>query len=412
MPQFTRRSFVSGALGAASAVAASAAAPASPRVVGANDRLRVGVIGAGGNARGHMRALTELKDQDNVEMVAVCDLYDKRLEAAAEFTGGDPYKDYRKLLERKDLDYVVVSVPEHWHAPITLDAIDQGLHVYVEKPLTRTIEESLVVRKKVKESGIKLQCGIQGLSDDSYAVAAQRIQEGAIGKPIMAQIDYSRNHVGDYMARDADADAKPGVNLDWKTFLGNAPDRDWDPDRFFAWRRYWDYSGGIATDLFVHRLARIVRACNLEAPIRVTAMGGKYCWPDSAAEVPDTHNVMLEYPGGFIVNLVSSMASSARIRHMVRGHHATIEFTREGFELTPERDFTDKAPPSTHAKGGGEDMVLHHHNLHNAIRSGEELKCDVDLGYYAALGCHLGVEALRQGKMLEWDEKAGKFSAA
>jgi len=139
----TRRSFVATAAAATVGVRALTAKSAS-RVIGANDRLHVGVIGAGGNANGHMRALKSLAESDNVEINAVCDLYDKRREAAAEFTGGKPYKDYRKLLENPDLDYVTISVPEHWHAPITLDAADQGLHIYCEKPLTYSIRDTSV----------------------------------------------------------------------------------------------------------------------------------------------------------------------------------------------------------------------------------------------------------------------------
>ena len=408
----SRRTFFAGAAVAAGAARKLGAAPAPPRVIGANDRLHVGVIGAGGNANGHMRALKSLAEQDNVEIVAVCDLYDKRLDAAAEFTGGKPYKDYRKLLEHKGLDYVTISVPEHWHAQITLDAIDQGFHVYVEKPLTRTIEEGKKVRARVKESGIKLQCGVQGMSDDSYETAARYIADGAIGKPVLAQIDYSRNYEEDFWQRPFDDDIKPGVNLDWKTFLGPAPERPWDPDRFFSWRRYWDYSGGIATDLFVHRLTRILKACRLTAPSRVVATGGKHFWEDSAAEIPDTFNVMLEYPlpdgGEMTVLLVSTMANERPVDHVIRGRKGTIEFSRSGFEIIPEKLFADEVKPAAHSKGGGEDMALHHHNLHNAIRHGAELKCDVDLGFHGALGCHLAVESFRTRKYLTWDSKAEK----
>jgi predicted dehydrogenase len=372
----------------------------------------VGVIGAGGNANGHMRSLINLKDQDNVEIIAVCDLYQPRLDKAAELTGGKPFHDYRKLLDLKGLDYVVVSVPEHWHAPITMDALDQGLHVYCEKPLTYNIEQGLAVRKKVKETGLKLQCGIQGMSDDSYETAAKYIEEGAIGKPVMAQIDYSRNEKVGLWDRPPDPEAQPGVNLDWKTFLGSAPQREWDPDRFFAWRRYWDYSGGIATDLFVHRIARIIKACKLTTPERVVATGGKNFFTDSVAEVPDTFNVMLEYPGGMTVMLVSTLANEARIRHMIRGRKATLEFTREGFEIIPERLFADEVKPATHTKTGDEDMELHHHNLHNAIRQGAELKCDVDMGFYASMACQMAVESFRTRKYLSWDAKAEKVVEA
>lgn len=412
----SRRSFFAGSAAAAVTAHKLGAAPAPPRVIGANDRLRVGVIGAGGNATGHMRALLSLAEQDNVEIVAVCDLYDKRREAAAELTGGTPYKDYRKLLEHKGLDYVTISVPEHWHAQCTLDAIDQGYHIYVEKPLTRTIAEGVKVRKRVKEAGIKLQCGVQGLSDNSYETAAQYIDEGAIGRPVLAQIDYSRNHVEDFWTRPIDPDAKPGVNLDWKTFLGSTPQRDWDPDRFFAWRRYWDYSGGIATDLFVHRLTRILRACRLTGPSRVVATGGKHFWSDSPAEIPDTFNAMLEYPlpggGEMSVLLISTMANERKVQHLIRGHKATLEFTSEGFEITPEKLFADQVKPASHAKGGAESVALHHHNLHNAIRHGADLKCDVDMGFYGALGCHMAVESYRTRKYLAWDEKTEKVVEA
>ncbi len=349
----------------------------------------------------------QLADQDNVEIAAVCDLYQPRLDAAAELTGGKPFHDYRKLLELKGLDYVVVSVPEHWHSHITMDAIDQGLHVYCEKPLTYSIEEGLLVRRKVKQSGVKLQCGVQGMSDNSYETAAQYIAEGAIGKPVMAHIDYSRNTDEDdfFGGREDTAAARPGDNLDWKTWLGSAPERPWEPDRFFAWRRYWDYSGGIATDLFVHRLTRILKACKLTAPSRVVATGGQFYWENSVAEIPDTFNAMLEYPEGINVLLVSSMANETKIRHVIRGHKATLEFTEEGFEITPESMFRDETKPATHSKAGGEDMALHHHNLHNAIRFGEELKCDVDLGFWGAMACQMAVESYRKRKYLSWDAK-------
>ncbi len=379
-------------------------AKSSARVVGANERLHVGVIGAGGNANGHMRALKSLADQDNVEIDAVCDIYDPRLDAAAEFTGGKPYKDYRQLLEHDGLDYVTISVPEHWHAPITLDAADAGLHVYVEKPLTYSIREGLEVVGKVQETGILLQCGIQGMSDDSYEAAAELIRDGAIGKVVMAHIDYSRNHRDDFWLREPDPAAKPGVNLDWQAFLGKARKRPWEPDRFFSWRRYWDYSGGIATDLFVHRLARIVKACGLSTPSRVVATGGQYVF-NGGAEVPDTFNALLEYPEGVNVLLVSSMANQAGIRHLIRGSKGTIEFSGEGFSLEPERLYRDQIKPRTYTKTGREDMALHHHNLHNAIRTGEALKCDAELGFNVSMACQMTVESFRRKKSLGWDRR-------
>lgn len=402
-PSLSRRTFVAGATAAAAARQALTAKSAA-RIVGANERLHVGMIGAGGNANGHMRALKRLADPDNVEIAAVCDIYDPRREAAAEFTGGKPFKDYRRLLEHSGLDYVTISVPEHWHAPITLDAADAGLHVYVEKPLTYSIDEGLAVVKKVRSSGITLQCGIQGMSDNSYETAAELIKQGAIGKVVMAHIDYSRNHLEDFWVRNPDPDVQPGVNLDWKTYLGKAKKRPWDPARFFSWRRYWDYSGGIATDLFVHRLARIVRACGLTVPSRVVATGGQYFF-NGGAEVPDTFNALLEYPEGVNVLLVSSLANQSKIRHVIRGNKGTIEFTRDGFSLEPEPIHEGNVQTRLHKKSGGEDMALHHHNLHNAIRAGEALKCDAEFAFNVSMACQMTVESFRKKKSLAWDRR-------
>ena len=410
----SRRSFVASTI-AGSAVAASAramAAARAPRIIGANDRLNVGVIGAGGNATGHMNGLLEIKDAENVEIIAVCDIYQKRLDAAAELTGGKPYHDYRKVLENPDIDYVVISVPEHWHARMTLDAIDAGKHIYCEKPVTFSIDEGLKVRKRVKQSKIKMQVGVQGMSDDSYITAQRYIKEGKLGKVVAAQIDYSRNHLDDFWTRPFDDDVRPGENLDWNAFLGPAKKRPFDPDRFFAWRRYWDYCGGIATDLFVHRLTRIIKACDLTVPSQVVATGGKNLFTKSVAEIPDTFNMMVDYPEGISVALISSMANSASIRHLIRGHEATLEFTKEGFAITPEREYAKDREVITHVKTGAEDVRLHHANHHRAIRFNEPLNCDIDLGFHGMLACRMAVDSLRTKRYLAWDARREKVVKA
>jgi len=410
----SRRSFVAGSLaGSALATSASAIAAArAPKVLGANDRLHIGVIGAGGNATGHMKRLLQIGEAENAEIVAVCDVYQKRLDAAAELTGGKPYHDYRAVLDNPDIDYVVISVPEHWHAQMTLDAVDAGKHVYCEKPMTYNIEEAIKVRDRVKQSKIKMQVGVQGMSDDSYVTARRYIKEGKIGKVVSAQIDYSRNHVDDFWTKEFDEDVKPGENLDWNAFLGPAKKRPFDRDRFFAWRRYWDYSSGIASDLFVHRITRIIKACNLTVPSTVVATGGKNFFTKSAAEIPDTFNMMVDYPEGISVMLVSSMANSAKIRHMIRGHEGTLEFTKEGFTITPEKEFAEGREVINHVKTGAEDTGLHHANHHRAIRFNEPLNCDVDLGFYGVVATSMAVESLRKKRYLAWDARKEKVVKA
>jgi predicted dehydrogenase len=396
MSMISRRQFV-GAAGFVTAAAYS-------RILGANERMRIGVIGAGGMATGHMNALNGMKDSDNVEIIAVADIYDKRRDEAAKLTGGKPYKQYRELLNNKDVDYVLIATPEHWHYQMIVDSLAAGKHIYCEKPMTKSIEQSKKVVARVKQSGLKMQVGVQGMSDDSYEKAHEYIKQGVLGNVVIAQIDYSRNYKDDFWTAPFDEGVRPGENLDWNAFLGPAPKRPYDPDRFFAWRRYWDYSGGIATDLFIHRVTRIIKALGLTFPERAAATGGKYEFRSSPAEIPDTFNIVLDYPGGPSVILVSSMANDTAVDHVIRGHKATLEFTRTGFTITPQREFAKDMQPITHQKAGGENITLHHRNLQAAIRSNEPLKCDCMLGYYGVVACEMGVQSYRKRKYMAWDK--------
>jgi predicted dehydrogenase len=403
MPQFTRRTFLG-----ATAASAGWAARSYGAIIGANDRLRLGVIGCGGMATaGHMRPLTRAKEELNMEFNSVCDLFDKRTEAAAQLTGAtSKFRDYRKLLENKDVDYVLIATPEHWHAQMSIDAASAGKHIYCEKPMTWNVEQAKrVVARLQAAKDIKMQVGVQGMSDDSYEAANKYVKEGALGKVVLAQIDYSRNSLEpDYLNTPTDPDIKPGINFDWNAWLGDAPKRPFDPGRYFNWRRYWDYSSGIASDLFIHRVTRIIRSLGLTYPQRGVATGGKFGWPDAAGEVPDTMNILLDYPEGLTVQLVSSMANSTTVEHMLRGHKATLSFNREGFVVSPQQPFAKDMQEITFKKTGSENTVLHHKNLHNAIRLGEALKCPVELGLYGVVASQVGVQSLRKQKYMMWDK--------
>lgn len=386
------------------------------RIIGANERIQIGVIGCGGMAGSHMEALLKMKQSDNVEIAAVCDVYTTRLEKAKELTQAKAFKNYQDILLNKDIDYVLIATPEHWHYQMTLDAIAAGKHIYVEKPLTHTIEQASDICQKIAGTKLKLQVGVQGMSDDSYETANKMIRDGALGKVVMAHIDYSRNYPDDFWAYPIDEDAKPGVNLDWEAWLGPAPKRPWDPRRYFQWRRYWDYSGGIATDLFIHRVTRIIKAVGLNFPDYVVATGGTWNFVNSVAEIPDTFNMMLDYPEKTTVMVVSSLANDMPIRHVIRGHKATLEFTKEGFTITPQEQSelakisgTGEALKGnqlyTHKKTGAEDVTLHHRNLQSAIRKSEALKCDHNLGFYGVVACMMVVESFRKRKYLKWDQQ-------
>jgi len=395
---------------AASILPAGVSARSYSAIIGANERITIGVIGAGGMATNHMETLVKMREGDNFEIVNVCDIWEKRLDKAAQLTGGAPVKDYRKVLDNKDTDYVLIAVPEHWHFQMEMDALDAGKHVYVEKPMTQNIAQAQKVVAKVKATGRKLQVGVQGMSDESYAVAYDHIKAGELGNVVLAQIDYSRNYHGDFWAGDdypIDPDAKPGLNLDWSAWLGQAPKRPWDPERYFRWRRYWDYSGGIATDLFIHRASRLLKALNLSFPEYVVATGGKFEYKDSLAEIPDTFNVLADYPGGPTMQLVSSMGNDTPVDHMIRGHKATLYFTKTGFTIKPQDEFAKDVQPFTYEKKGAEDLTLHHRNLQAAIRSNEPLNCDSVLGLYGVVICDMAVESYRKREYLKWDKVKG-----
>jgi predicted dehydrogenase len=394
------------------------------RIWKANERINYGIIGCGGMANAHMDALLDMRSRDNIGIAKVCDIYDKRLQMAAEKTKGKPEKNYQNLLSDSDIDAILIATPEHWHFQMIMESIDAGKHIYSEKPMTHTIEQSKQVVEKMKTAITKLQVGVQGMSDDSYETAHRYILDGALGDVVMAHIDYSRNYAGDdFWAYAVDPDAKPGVNLDWDAWLGPAPKVSWDPLRYFQWRKYWDYSGGIATDLFIHRISRIIKAVGLSFPSRVVASGGLWHYENTKGEIPDTFNMMVDYPEGMTTLVVSSLANDTPIRHLIRGNNATLEFTREGFTITPQEGSTQSVITGTgevldqdhvikHVKSGAEDITLHHRNLLNAIRKGEALKCDQNFAYYGVVACMMGVQSFREKAYLAWDAENEKVVKA
>ena len=193
------------------------------------------------------------------------------------------------------------------------------------------------------------------------------------------------------------------MNFDWNLYLGPAEKRPFDADRYFNWIRYFDYSGGVPAGLFVHRATRIIKSLGLTFPTYGSALGGTFEFTNSKAEIPDTINIMLDYPGGPTVMLISSLANDTPVPHLLRGHKATLEFTPTGFVIRPQKLYADQAKEFVHRKTGGEDTELHLRNLLRAIRGQEALKCDVMLGYYGVVACQFGVLSQQRRKYLKWD---------
>ena len=404
----SRRTFLKTA--SAAAAAATWTAKSYAKVIGANERIRIGFIGAGGMGNTHLDAVNGLKDQDNVEAIAVADCWETRAkEGAAKVGAPNAYQEYRRLLDHKDIDYVTIATPEHWHGKMTIEAMDSGKAVYCEKPMTHSIPQAQAVMKKQKETGLPLQVGVQAMSDDSYSSAAKAIREGILGKVIQAQIEYVRRYgkLGPWRLPDVKDNQPKPADLDWNAWLGEAPRIEWDPHHYFEWRNYSPYSGGICTDLFIHRITRIMKACGLLYPRRVVGMGGIWQWPDGR-DLPDNFEMICEYPRGMTVYVLGTMSNRVGVDHLIRGYRGTMYFTSTGWVVQDE----DGHELAKHEKKGGEDVALHHHNLHNHLRNGEPLNCPVELGMAGVVAVNMANESWRSGRMMAWDKKGEKMVAA
>ena len=433
-----RRDFMRGAAGvgatfglAGKMLAKTANKLSASRVLGANDKINVAVVGVGGRGSYVSQQFKKVGEEDgSCQVVACCDVYQKRVTKAKEFLKCDGTLDYREIIARKDVDAVIVATPDHWHAKVALAAMDSGKDVYCEKPMTHTIEESRQMVNTVKETKRVLQVGSQTTSADQWWKAKKVIADGGIGQMIMSQGSYHRNSKdGEWnwpIDKEAGPDKKGEDFIDWKMWLGSAPKRPYDADRFFRFRKYWDYSGGIATDLFFHVVAPL-NICWSEPqfPYRVAGSGGIYVFKDER-EVPDTFHLMAEYAKGHSLVLSSSMANSQHIPGLIRGHLGTIIMVDHGmFEgktdhitLKPEKKTIDAAYIEKFGKNDvtipvpeEDSMVKHVKNFLSCIRTREKPTLDVETAARAVVVIAMAVDSYRQGKVLYFDEKTWKVVA-
>lgn len=398
------------------------------RAEDSNDKINVGMIGVGGRGSS---LLNWVKKKDNAQIVAVCDVYVRRRKEAAKDAGLDPENekdciaDYKDLLARKDIDAVVVATPDHWHARIAIDAMNAGKDVYLEKPMTKTVPEAKQVHETVVKTGRVLQVGSQTTSSHQWWLAKKAIQDGMIGKLIMSQGSYHRNNLEGQWNYSIDEGAGPKADgdgyIDWENWLGTAPKLDWDPDRFFRFRKFWDYSGGIATDLFYHVMAPL-NICWPEAqfPYRVFGSGGVYVFKDSR-EVPDTFAFMAEYPGEHQVVLSSSMANDTHIPGLIRGNEGTIMMVPHG-QFEGHVDHITVTGQDCHKeeymkKFGKMETILecnksqlrndqdHMDNFLECVKTREKPVLDSLTAYKAMVTIAMSVESFRQGRVLYFDSK-------
>jgi predicted dehydrogenase len=425
-----RRDFLknAAALGVASSLTRSALIAGPSRIIGANDRINVGIIGCGGRGTGVARDFAKAGETKNARVAMVCDVYQKRVNANAEYHKVKGTLDYREVLDNPEIDAVYIATPDHWHAAIAIAAMDKGKDVYLEKPMVHTLEESRQLINTVKETKRVLQVGSQTTSGDQWAKARKAIADGMIGDMLMSQGSYHRNSLDgewNYAIDNAAGPQGKGADyIDWKMWLGSAPERQWNADRFFRFRKYWDYSGGIATDLFYH----VVAPMNIcwgepQFPAKVMSSGGVYEFHDER-EVPDTFHLMAEYGRGHSFVLSSSLANSQHIPGLIRGHAGTITMVEHGqFEryspyisVRPEKRGKQYVDPSWPDRFGTEDevkievpeediMQKHIGNFLDCMRSRQKPTLDVETGARAQVLITMAVMSYRQGRVLYFDEK-------
>ncbi|MEW6360151.1 MAG: Gfo/Idh/MocA family oxidoreductase [Planctomycetota bacterium] len=394
--KITRRGFLRTSAGVGAGVTAVFHAK---DVLGANDRINMGVIGVGGMGGGHLQRLVEWSETgvEKIKVIGVCDIYEPRKERAQKICGGKVFHEFEEMVQWKELDAVVIATPDHWHAPISIAAMEAGKDVYCEKPMTRYWEEAKKVAEVQERTGRVFQCGAQGSSDDAWWQARKLLQEGAIGKLIWSQAGAFRNcPTGDWNYH-VETNATP-KNLDWDRFLGSAPKRPFDPERYFRFRKYWDYSGGLATDLLYHSMGPFQVAFGTEFPCRVVASGGNYVHFDR--EVPDTYHTLVDFPSGHTLALFSTQASETGLPVMIRGQEATIHFESPGLVVRPEKPFSDKRKELRIQR---QPRANHMSNFIECVRTRKTPHLDAKKAYAAMVAIALGVESYRQKKVMLFD---------
>jgi predicted dehydrogenase len=442
-----RRTFLTGTVAAAAATRLHASSQGGPAAGPPSDRLRIGFLGMGARAQELVDAIAA--SGANATVVSLCDAYRGRAERGRARAGGTAtiVDDYRRILDDRGVDAVFIATPDHWHARMAIDAAAAGKDVYIEKPMTYTVEEGLEIIAAVDKAKRILQVGSQGISGGQDTAARELVKSGRLGRVTMIRAAYHRNSDSGAWLYPIPPDASPS-SVNWAQFLGSAPARPFDLERFFRWRCYWDYSGGLATDLFVHLLTSIHYVMDVQAPSHILGAGGTFV-RTKTHEVPDTLVGTLTYPEGFTVQLsctLNSMAGSSSGVEIL-GSKASLRLRGDDVILDEERideggngwvvrswpEALEKAyyaDPQIRAREvpasrrqervplgqrwtitGEDDLVTHVRGFLDAVRSRTPVVEDARFGHRAAATAHLINRSLREGRAIEWD-RAGDNARA
>ncbi len=380
----------------------AAAAVSGSRIEGANERLRGAIIGSGGRGR----LLTAEFKEVGVEMAAVCDVYGPNLEAGLKVasTGARSYHDYRKLLEDRQIDVVIVATPDHWHAQMVIDAVEAGKDVYVEKPMAHTIEEGFRMIEATRRTRRVVQVGTQRRSYDVFNEAAQIARSGKLGPVRLVNAWWVNNQRTLRAARLAG-------ELDWNAWLGPSPRRALDPVRFFNWYYFWDYSGGMMVGQAAHVVDAIHWLMGSSFPLAATCAAAPPAL--EGAEVPETTCMCLEYPEEYLaVFTVGYRAMRYNLFNdqmkQFHGTEARFDVGRESYALYPQSNDIDPKPSLEVRRPGSFPAATRAHirNFLECVRSRQDPTATVEMGQWTNVALCLAMESLRTGRRVRYNAAA------
>ena len=380
---------------------------ASSNVLGANDRIRLGIIGPGDRG---MQLVRDAMGCPNTEFVGFADVYTRRLENAKTVApAAKTYLDYRHLLDDKTVDAVLIATPQHLHSEHFCASLDAGKHVYQEKTMAFTADHAKRMRVAWKRARkLTVQIGHQGCSSGQVSDATSFLATGEVGTITAIHGHMYRNtpHGKPQWSRPIFPDMT-AENIIWASFLGEAPQREFDANRYANWRFFWDYSGGNVYENMCHQLAFWYKVLNLQVPRSVTMTGGVYLWKDGR-EVPDTMNVAMKHPEELLYSWDSGFGNNhLGATEDVLGTDGTISRGQQ-IRYSPqkvnrpdgnEKMGTAKTPPNAHMQ-----------NFLDCIRTGREPNCPFDIGFRVSIACRMAVESYRQGRTIHWDPVKAEIS--
>ena len=389
--------------------------------VSANEKLQLGVIGCKGMGWSDLRSHLQMSD---VVCVALCDVdqsvLDQRAADVEKIQNKRPqlYKDYRKMLENKDIDAVIIGTPDHWHCLAMIDSLAAGKHVYCEKPLANSIEECNLMLAAAKKYNKIIQIGQWQRSGSHYESALNYLWSGKLGNIRLVKV---WAYQGWMMPVPVQPDGTPPAGVDYDMWLGPAKKRPFNPNRFhFNFRWFWDYAGGLMTDWGVHEIDIALYGMKAKAPKSVMASGGKLAYPDDASETPDTLQAVFEYDG---FNMLWEHATGIDGGNYglgegiaFIGNNGTLVLNRGGWSLEPETQTKNgikvyKLEDIPNQGRNGDYLNDHTKNFVQAIKDNNPaiLKCGIETGSVAAINAHMGNIAFKTGRKVYWDAAAGNF---